>query len=71
MMKAGLDLCRVIELPRFGDLRGNLTSLQSEIEIPFELRRIFFLYDVPGGAERGGHAHRTTHQMLIAMHQTA
>lgn len=66
-MKAGLDLCRVIELPRFGDLRGNLTSLQSEIEIPFELRRIFFLYDVPGGAERGGHAHRTTHQMLIAM----
>ena len=66
-MKTGLDLCKVIEFPRFQDRRGNLTALQSEIEIPFDLKRIYYLYDVPGGAERGGHAHRTTHQMLIAM----
>jgi dTDP-4-dehydrorhamnose 3,5-epimerase-like enzyme len=59
--------CRLINLPQFHDPRGNLTWIESENQIPFPVRRIFYLYDVPGGAERGGHAHKSLHQFLIAV----
>ena len=58
--------CRIIELPRVLDSRGNLTFIESGRHVPFELRRIFYLYDVPGGASRAGHALRTCHQFIIA-----
>jgi dTDP-4-dehydrorhamnose 3,5-epimerase-like enzyme len=58
--------CRIIELPRVNDPRGNLTFIESERHIPFALKRIFYLYDVPGGATRAGHALKTCHQFLIA-----
>jgi hypothetical protein len=61
-----VKLCRIIELPRINDPRGNLTYIESERHVPFDLKRIFYLYDVPGGATRAGHALRTCHQFLIA-----
>jgi hypothetical protein len=62
-----LDLCRLIELPKITDPRGNLTFIESRQHVPFDIRRVYYLYDVPGGAERGGHAHKALHQLIIAM----
>jgi hypothetical protein len=62
-----LDDCRILELPKIGEPRGNLTFIESERHVPFEIRRVYYLYDVPGGAERGGHAHKALHQFIIAM----
>ena len=61
-----LDDCKVIELPRIMDARGNLTFIESGQHIPFEIRRVFYLYDVPGGASRAGHALKECHQLIIA-----
>jgi glyoxylate utilization-related uncharacterized protein len=66
-MSMQLDLCRIIELPRITDPRGNLTFVESERQIPFAVRRVYYLYDVPGGASRGGHAHRKLEQFIVAM----
>jgi dTDP-4-dehydrorhamnose 3,5-epimerase-like enzyme len=62
-----LDKCQIIELPRINDPRGNLTFVESNRHIPFDIRRVYYLYDVPGGAARGGHAHKALHQLVIAM----
>lgn len=62
-----LSECRLINLPKVLDPRGNLTFIESCRHIPFEIKRIFYLYDVPGGASRAGHALKTCHQFLIAM----
>ena len=59
--------CRLINLPRINDPRGNLTFIESEKHIPFEIKRVYYLYDVPGGAVRAGHSHKTLHQFLIAI----
>jgi dTDP-4-dehydrorhamnose 3,5-epimerase-like enzyme len=67
MLSHNLDKCQVIELPRINDPRGNLTFVEANAHIPFEIRRVYYLYDVPGGAERGGHAHKALHQLIIAM----
>jgi WxcM-like, C-terminal len=58
---------RLLELPQVTDERGNLTFIEGGVHIPFDIDRIYYLYDVPGGAERGGHAHKTLHQLLIAL----
>ncbi len=62
-----LERCSVVELPRVSDPRGNLTFVEANRHVPFEIRRVYYLYDVPGGAERGGHAHKALHQLIIAM----
>ena len=62
-----LSQCRMIDLPKVADPRGNLTFLEGNRHIPFEIKRVFYLYDVPGGADRGGHALKTCEQFLIAM----
>lgn len=62
-----IDLCRIIELPKITDPRGNLTFIEANRHIPFEIRRVFYLYDVPGGADRGAHAHKALHQFIVAM----
>lgn len=62
-----INRCQLIDLPRIHDPRGNLTFIESERHVPFEIRRVYYLYDVPGGAERGGHAHKELHQLIIAM----
>lgn len=62
-----IDLCNMIELPKISDRRGNLTFIEGCRQIPFEIRRVYYLYDVPGGSERGGHAHKELHQLIVAM----
>jgi hypothetical protein len=62
-----LGACRIIDLPKIADPRGNLTFIEGSRHISFEIRRIFYLYDVPGGESRAGHALKTCHQFLIAM----
>jgi len=62
-----LDQCRIVELPKISDPRGNLTFIEGNSQIPFDIKRVYYLYDVPGGAERGGHAHKALSQLIIAM----
>ena len=62
-----LDECKLIDFPIIHDERGNLTFVEGEVHVPFEMKRVYYLYDVPGGAERGGHAHRELQQVIIAM----
>lgn len=59
--------CKIITLPKIEDPRGNLTFIESSNHIPFDISRVYYLYDVPGGSERGGHAHKALHQLIIAM----
>jgi dTDP-4-dehydrorhamnose 3,5-epimerase-like enzyme len=63
----GLDDCTLIDFPRIEDPRGNLTFIESARHVPFEIKRVYYLYDVPGGATRAAHAHKTLQQLLIAM----
>ncbi|MGA2171350.1 MAG: FdtA/QdtA family cupin domain-containing protein [Terracidiphilus sp.] len=62
-----IDRCRIIDLPKIQDPRGNLTFIEGGNHIPFDIRRVYYLYDVPGGSERGGHAHKGLHQLIVAM----
>jgi dTDP-4-dehydrorhamnose 3,5-epimerase-like enzyme len=59
--------CNIIDLPKISDPRGNLTFIEGNRHIPFDIRRVYYLYDVPGGAERGGHAHKALSQLIIAI----
>ncbi len=59
--------CKIIDFPKITDPRGNLTFIEGGRHIPFEIQRVYYLYDVPGGAERGGHAHQQLQQLIIAM----
>ncbi|WP_253867713.1 FdtA/QdtA family cupin domain-containing protein [Mycobacterium sp. GA-1285] len=59
--------CQLIDLPKIHDARGNLTFIESGRHVPFEIARIFWIYDVPGGATRGGHAYRTAHEFIVAL----
>lgn len=67
MKSFSLDTCRMIDLPKISDPRGNLTFVEGGNHVPFDIKRVFYLYDVPGGADRGGHALKECHQFLIAM----
>ncbi len=58
---------RIIELPRITDPRGNLTVAEQLKEVPFEIKRVYWTYDVPGGESRGGHAHKRLYQLVVAM----
>ncbi len=57
--------CSIVYLPKINNRAGNLTALENYINIPFDIKRIYYLYDVPGGAERGGHAHKELQQFII------
>jgi hypothetical protein len=61
------DGARLVTLPQVADARGNLTFIEGGRHVPFDIARLYYLYDVPGGADRGGHAHRSLTQMLIAL----
>jgi uncharacterized RmlC-like cupin family protein len=58
--------CSLIHLSKFGDRSGNITAINNGLEIPFDTKRVFYLYDIPGGESRGAHAHKECHQFLVA-----
>lgn len=62
-----VDQCRIVELPKITDPRGNLSFIEGGHHIPFDIKRVYYLYDVPGGADRGSHAHKSLHQFIVAM----
>ena len=64
--RASVYDCCIIELPRIENEKGNITPVHGGINLPFEVARVFYLYDIPGGESRGAHAHRECHQFLIA-----
>lgn len=63
----GLERCHVLEFPKITDPRGNLTFLEGTRQIPFEIRRVFYIYDIPSGDHRGAHAHKTLEQVLVCL----
>ena len=62
-----LDKCKIVNFPKITDLRGNLSFIEENRQIPFEIKRVYYLYDVPSGATRGGHAHKSLEQIVIAL----
>jgi dTDP-4-dehydrorhamnose 3,5-epimerase-like enzyme len=62
-----LEECKIIELPKISDPRGNLSVIEGGQHIPFDIKRVYYLYDVPGGSDRGAHAHKELHQFVVAM----
>ena len=62
-----IEESRLIQLPKISDPRGNLTFIEGGRHVPFDIARVYYLYDVPGGASRGGHAHKQLQQLIIAM----
>lgn len=67
MKETSIDDCRLIGLPKITDPRGNLTFIESNNHLPFEIKRVFYIYDVPTEEGRGAHAHRELHQFLICL----
>ena len=63
---ANVNDCQLINLPKIKNPRGNLTFVENSKHIPFDIKRVFYLYDIPGGESRGAHAHKECHQFLIA-----
>jgi hypothetical protein len=66
MKKTSVHDCTLIELPKIINRSGNITHVTNEINIPFSVKRIFYLYDIPGGEDRGAHSHKQCHQFLVA-----
>lgn len=66
ILKPYVTPCKIIELQKITDIRGNLTFIEENRHIPFEIKRVYYLYDVPGGEARGGHAHKHLQQFMIA-----
>ncbi|MCK8623660.1 sugar 3,4-ketoisomerase [Prevotella sp. E13-27] len=64
---ASIDDVKIIELPKFLDARGNLSFAEQNNHIPFEIKRTYWIYDVPGGEDRGGHAFRENQEVVIAL----
>ena len=62
-----IENCRIIELPKIHDPRGNLSFIEEEKHFPFKIKRAYWIYDVPGGQVRGGHAFKEQHEMIVAI----
>lgn len=61
------ESCQVIKLPKISDKRGSLTVIENNKNIPFEVKRVYYIYDVPSGEKRAGHAHKALHQLIVAI----
>lgn len=66
MKKATVEDCKLITIDQIGDRQGHISVIENNDLIPFEVKRVFYLYDIPGGESRGAHAHKECHQLLIA-----
>jgi hypothetical protein len=66
-MKTSVYECNIVYLPKIHNEAGNITALENQKNIPFDVRRVYYLYDVPGGAERGGHGHKNLQQFIVAL----
>ena len=67
MVQTSISDCKLLNFPKNHQLNGNLTSITNSQEVPFDIKRIYYLYDVPGGEARGGHAHKELYQIMIAL----
>ena len=66
-MKSSIFQCNIIELSKINDRAGNLSFVENSKNIPFDIKRVYYIYDVPGGSDRGGHAHKNLEQFVIAV----
>lgn len=64
---ANVHDCEIIQLPKVTDRRGNLSFIEEERHVPFPIRRVFYIYDIPSGQTRGAHAHKTLHQFVVCL----
>ncbi|WP_036213134.1 sugar 3,4-ketoisomerase [Massilia alkalitolerans] len=62
-----LSKCQLLDIPKYSDPRGNLSAIEGGVHIPFDIKRVYYLYDVPGGSSRAGHGHKELQQVIIAM----
>ena len=65
-MKSSVFYCSIIKLPKLANPAGNISVIEKETGFPFEIKRVFYIYDIPGGEDRGAHAHKECHQFIIA-----
>jgi hypothetical protein len=65
--KSSVFDCSLVHLPKIKNRAGNITPIHNSVEIPFDIKRVFYLYDIPGGESRGAHSHKLCHQFLIAV----
>lgn len=66
MRQTSIHDCKLIDLRKIHDVRGNLTPIESGVDVPFDIKRVYYLYDVPGGESRGAHAHKELYQLIVA-----
>ncbi len=67
MRKTTVYDCSIIEMPRLKNRAGNISIVENQDNLPFDVKRVFYIYDIPGGEDRGAHAHKECHQFLIAV----
>ena len=67
MKDSSIYNCNVLALPKIHNRAGNITALNNSVDLPFDVHRVFYLYDIPGGEFRGGHAHKELHQFIVAV----
>ena len=67
MKDSNIYNCNVLTLPKVHNRAGNITALNNSMDLPFDIQRVYYLYDIPGGELRGGHAHKELHQLIIAV----
>ena len=66
-MKTSVYDCRLIDLPKISERKGAITPIYGEEHVPFRIERVYYLYDVPGGESRGGHAHKELQQLIVSV----
>lgn len=66
MKKSSVYDCHILPLSKIHNPAGNITIVEGDVNIPFSIKRIYYLYDIPGGESRGGHAHKELHQLIVA-----
>lgn len=67
MTESSIYNCNVLTLPKIHNRAGNITALNNSVDLPFDIHRVYYLYDIPGGVLRGGHAHKELQQLIVAV----